>query len=362
MERPLIAVVGDVKKCKNPSLAKRAAEELGDMLAKRKCRILVYSSSRDYVEWEIVSGYLRSKARKEDGSIEVRYPAELDGRFEGEKPDDPLFVRVQPPGGWEASIYPSFAELDALILIGGTYTAKIAGFLAVGSKTPVLALGGHGGAAEVILNHLKGDRNSISTAEDLNLMSRQDWTENSAALFVDNLLSQIQRKADLEKRLALGESEQHRKRSLTILALVGSGLFVAVLLALVEAWASQSLPRYFLWILFGTPAVAGASGAAIRVLWDNFERRDVPLELRPIAMTVALGFWASGVAGTLFLLPQIWVLGKLEVAQGSKLAGFAVPIGLLAGLTLDKVFPRLIKSEVPLDIAVPGKKAALPKV
>ena len=53
MERPLIAVVGDAKKTKNPEIARRAAEDLGAELAKRGCRILVYSSSPEFVEWEL---------------------------------------------------------------------------------------------------------------------------------------------------------------------------------------------------------------------------------------------------------------------------------------------------------------------
>jgi hypothetical protein len=66
-------------------------------------------------------------------------------------------------------------------------------------------------------------------------------------------------------------------------------------------------------------------------------------------MAVALGFWASGVAGALFVLPQILSLGTLQITQASRLLPFAALIGLLAGLTLEKVFPKLIKVEVPVD-------------
>jgi len=136
---------------------------------------------------------------------------------------------------------------------------------------------------------------------------------------------------------------------LTILALVGCGLFAIVLLALVESLASHA-PRSYLWILFGTPAVAGASGAAVRVLWDNWQQKTVPLEVRPVLMTIVLGFWASGVVGAVFVLPQIWALKVFDVEQAAKLTGFAAPIGLLAGLALDRVFPQLIKYEVPVEL------------
>jgi hypothetical protein len=348
MERPLIAVVGDAKKTKNPEIARRAAEDLGAELAKRGCRILVYSSSPEFVEWELVSGFLRAKVKKEPRSIEVRYPPDLDARFPGEKPDDPLFVRSQQGGDWEASFYPSFASLDGLVLIGGGYTTKIAGLLSLGSKTPLLTLGGMGGAAHEIWLQLRADRNSTASDDDLNLMASQTWTESSAERFVAALMEQRRRKLKLEREAALSQSERHRRLLLTILALLGCGLFGIVLLALVESLASH-VSRGYLWILFGTPAVAGASGAAVRVVWENWQQRAVPLELRPVTMTIVLGFWASGVAGALFVLPQIWALKALDSDQAAKLCGFAVPIGLLAGLTLDRFFPKLIKYELPLE-------------
>jgi hypothetical protein len=351
MERPLIAIVGDARRTKNLELAKQAATELGAELAKRNCRLLVYSTSPDFIEWEVVVGFLRSKAKKEPRSIEVRYPPELDGRFPGEKPDDPLFVRIQQGGDWEASIYPSFASLDGIILIGGGYTTKIAGLLALGSKTPLLTLGGMGGAAQEIWQQLKADRNSTATDDDLNLMASQVWTESSASRHLDALLGQRMRKLALEREAALGDSETQRRHALTILASVGCGLFVLVLWALVESLSSQA-SRWALWILFGAPALAGGSGSAVRVLWDHWQQRSTPLELRPISMTIALGLWASGVAGVLFVLPQIWAQSGLDAGRAAKLSGFAVPIGLLAGLSLDKVFPKLLKYEIPLQNAI----------
>jgi hypothetical protein len=127
MERPLIAIIGDADKTKDPELARKAAGEIGAELAKRGCRLMVYSTSSKFVEWEVVQGFLRTKIKKEARSIEVRYPPELDARFPGEKPDDPLFVRTQQGGDWEVSIYPSFANLDGLILIGGGKPQKLRG-------------------------------------------------------------------------------------------------------------------------------------------------------------------------------------------------------------------------------------------
>jgi hypothetical protein len=70
--------------------------------------------------------------------------------------------------------------------------------------------------------------------------------------------------------------------------------YVVMLLALVESLQSQ-VPRWSLWILFGMPDVAGASGCDHSRPTGQLATRNL-LELRPVTMTVALGFWASGVS------------------------------------------------------------------
>jgi hypothetical protein len=195
-----------------------------------------------------------------------------------------------------------------------------------------------GGAAQDIWLQLKADRNSSASEDELNLMASQAWTETSAERFVAALLEQRRRKLELQRRAAMSETERHRQRTLTTLALVGCGFFAIVLVAL-GACLQIQVPGWSVWILFAAPSIAGASGAAIRVLWDNWQQGTAPLELRPVTMTVALGFWVSGAAGILFVLPQIWALGELDSSRVLKLCGFAVPIGLIAGLTLERVFP-----------------------
>lgn len=353
MNRLLIAIVGDANKCDFPDLGRQAASQIGTALARRGCRIMVFSSSQAFVEWEAVQGYLKGLSNKaEPRSIEVRYPIDLDGRFPGEKPNDPLFVRTPQSGDWEASIYPSFARLDGVVLIGGGNTTKIAGLLALGSKTPLAALGGLGGAAQQVWGYARADRNSAASDDDLNLMASKDWSDRSASQFVQSLIDQHERRIELERLSAMDSTERQRRKALTGLAIIGSLLFALVALALVESLAQGGLPRSGLWLLFGTPAVAGASGAAVRVLWDHWKQTNIPVDIRPVVMTVALGFWAGGVAGALFALPQVWLQSTLELVLLSKLAGFAAPVGLLAGLTLDKVFPKLINMDVPVDNGV----------
>jgi len=261
-----------------------------------------------------------------------------------------VFVRRQQTGDWEASIYPSFAELDGIVLVGGAYTTRIAGLLAMGSKTPIITLAGFGGGAREVWDFLKGNRNSPTTDDDLDLMAKPEWSNSSATRLVDCLVNQIQRQRERARLAAMSEVERHRRKVLTILALLGSIGFVAVLLALTQLPALNSLSRQLRCLLLIAPAIAGASGAAIRVLWDNWSQDPAPIELRPVGMTIALGFWAAGVAAALFLVEQIWVSGSLTKDMSGKFLGAGILIGLIAGLTLNRVFPKLVQIEVPVKM------------
>jgi len=349
MERPLISVVGDASKCGNPELGRRAAREIGLELARRDCRILVFSSNQEYVEWEVVQGYLSSEAKIAERSIEVRYPPALHGRFPGELDGDKRFVRSQQGGDWEASIYPSFAEIEGIVLIGGGYTTKISGLLAIGSQTPVVALGGMGGQAHQVWQYLRGAEGRLASADDLNLMATPEWHDRSASEAVDVLLGQRDRKLEKQRQALRDAGAVRRSHALQGVALLGASLFVLTLLILVELMAPQ-MSRGRLWLLLGAPAVAGASGALIRLLWNAYTAPTPDATLPALTTVLALGVFASGAAGLLFLLPQLWILERLTDANLLKLAGFAVPIGLIAGLTMDRVFARLIKVEVPLEL------------
>ncbi len=350
MERPLIAIIGDATKSSDPAVARKVGRELGTELARRDCRILVFSSSQEFIEWEAVQGYRSSNKKLAPASIEVRYPPNLHSLFPGEKPDDPVFVRRQQTRDWEASVYPSFAEIDGIVLLGGAYTTKIAGLLAMGSRIPIITLAGLGGSAQLVWDFLKGNRNSPTTDEDLDLMARPEWSDSSAARLVDCLINQMQRQREQARLAAFSKNERHRQKVLTWLALLGSVFFLAVLLSLTELPALSALSFWFRCLLLIAPALAGASGAAIRVLWDNWSQNAVPLELRPIGMTIALGFWAAGVLAALFLLEQIWVSGNSAADTTGKFLGVGIAIGLIAGLTLNRVFPKLIQMEVPVQM------------
>jgi hypothetical protein len=59
-----------------------------------------------------------------------------------------------------------------------------------------------------------------------------------------------------------------------------------------------------------------------------------------------------GVTRAVFLMPQIASLGQLQATQALRLLPFSSIVELLTGLTLDRVFPRLLKIEIPVEAAL----------
>ena len=348
MGQPLIAIIGGIDKTRDQAAARQAAEELGTELAKRGCRILVYGNEPNFFETYVVKGYLESGAEIADGAIEVRYPEDITGLFEGEKAGDQRFIRIPLGSQWETTFYPSLGAADGMLLLGGGYTTKVSGLIGAGFRMPIVALAVFGGCAGNVRDHLLQERQHPAAQDDLNLMGRP-WNSESATNCVQSLLNQKKRR-ELEAQAKQAQaSEVERKRKLAMLAIVGSLAFLAVLICLASAWPDDKVSRTFLWMLFGIPAIAGLSGAVIRVVYDSSKRNEAPVEMLPATSTIALGFWAGGVAGALFVVAQIVALNALDKGQATRLFPFAVLIGLLTGLTLDKVFPRLIKVEVPLQ-------------
>ena len=359
MASPRIAVVGDANKSESPELAKKAAEDLGKELARRKCRILVFTSDPAMIESDVVRGYLASKTKKEPGAIEVCYPRQFEGLFPGEKPGDKLFDRQPMPGDWEDQFYPYLANVDGLILIGGGKTTKIAGLFAIGARTPLLTLAGFGGTAAQILDNLRNARFRTAAEDELKLMAQPTWTDNSARRCVDALLMQVDRGREREKQAELLESEWSVHGGLDEPSRDGLGPLrrrpVHIRRGLALGSASAIVP---LDAVRWPPGLAGASGAAIRVVWDHWRQDAIPLALRPIGMTVALGFCVSAIVGDLYVLPQYsWLSVHCRWLRPRVFSLSVAPVGLFTGLTLEKVFPKLITVEVPVDTKFPARHA-----
>lgn len=169
-------------------------------------------------------------------------------------------------------------------------------------------------------------------------MAPPRWTPDSAARLVAVLLAQDRRRC---------EGEQTRHGAQTRYAVVSIALFVLAVLALpLGLRGVRPDSPVLLYLLFAAPMLAGASGATIRAVFT-------PVWDRQVIAAVALGLIAGGVSLLLFLVAQLpgtpdllTAARKLADEQARGLLLFTIPVGFIAGLTFDRVYPKLAKANV----------------
>jgi len=355
---PLISIVGcatDARQAElnlvHPDRARQAAEEMGRALAQAGCRILVYSSSPDFIEFDVVRGFMSAAGGRTD-SVQVRYPlsCSLDP-FPNQEQNEALFDwHPDRSNDWEVAFYRSLEEVDGMLLIGGGSSTLISGLVAMGHRIPIVALAAFGGAAAKAWEALSVERD-LATGQDILLMARPKWTSDSAKELVAALLGQRARLQEEKKMLRLEELRKSGVlRRHAILAIL---LFVVALVAVPVAWGDFVRYRWLLFLLFFSPMLGGVSGATIRMVFDC-RQKATPLAPHSALITGALGLIAGGVSGLLFISAQLSalpagtdeVVARLQEAQASRLVPFAVSIGFIAGLTLDMVFRKLTGIDV----------------
>jgi hypothetical protein len=362
MAEPLIAILGSVDprreaelKLRNPSIACSAAEAIGTELAKEGCRILVSCPSTpqaEFAEALVVRGYVKAGVANK-GSIEVHRPMRSPlppFSEEGTHPD--LFrYELEESEDWAIAAFLRLARADGMVILGGGQSTLIAGLVGVGYRVPILSLAGFGGRAEEIWALLRSSDHKLATPEELALMAQPGWTADSARRYVEVLLSQEKRKREGIDP-AMGSE---RKRIITI-AMVSLLLFIALLVPVAEYSRGESLNRLLSYALFCVPALAGAVGSLVRIVVDWAQSNKRLATQVPAAISVALGAVAGGVSGLFFVLAQKIAIGELQAKQAVILLPFVVIVGLVAGLTLDKVFPKLLSLDVVRTDALQGSR------
>ena len=355
MAELLIAIVGDITPerasdpdpkrkfdpvMKDPAKAKKAAEELGTELAQRGAKLLVYGGP--YLESDVVRGFVAGKPGT-DHSVLMWYSKDQEPpAFVEETTHPKLFERKAEKGAdWETAFYRSIARADGVILIGGGNATKISGQVAIGSRMAILALPEFGGAAAKVWETLSAGED-LPNRNEIDLMARP-WSADSAVPCVKALFDQQER-----RRLASGAPRP-------ILSIFAGLLFLAALSIVPWIWGRNA---YQVWMLFLAPLLAGGAGAAIRPMIDR--QRSAPTLPSMMLATVILGLVAGGIAGVLFVTAQLTadpnlITGNEEtldkvIAYAQRSIPFAVGIGLVAGLTSDAVFGKLLG----LDIIRPG--------
>ena len=159
---PLIAIAGSVAdkrkdelKLGDPATARKAASEIGRELATAGCRILVYSTEPEFIESDVLSGYVGSN-KATPRSIQVRYPLSRPQPLAPEyAARDALFEWLPTQSSeWEVAFYRSVEEIDGMLLVGGGYSTLVGGLVAMGQHVPIVALAAFGGAASKVWESL----------------------------------------------------------------------------------------------------------------------------------------------------------------------------------------------------------------
>ena len=380
MARPLIAVVGSFDPAReqelglrNGAVVRAAGEHLGRELARQGFRIVVYSSLPYTLELDVVRGYV-AEDDAEPGSIQVLFSQAVgQATFPEEKGHEDTFEFLPDFNpDWEYSFYQSLAHVDGLLILGGGSAALIAGLVAMGHQTPIVACAAFGGSGDKLWRALRTQSYPLTDGE-LGLMAQTRWSPELATKLVALLYKQ---RAELERRevLRLQNEEkrlaERRRQELAENATINWHAIVSALLFALAAftWPLSGLvptgkPSLTLCVVLFTPMLAGASGATIRVVldWAVGVTRTFALSTYNQSILLryaALGIVAGGVAGVSFVLAQLFAteLKPEEMtAPLRKLVPFVIVIGFAAGLTAEIVLSNVRKSGAP-TVEVPGVK------
>lgn len=336
---PLILIVGSAQDGRadynpplvQPETARRAAGQLGAALARKGCRIAVYSSDPAYIERDVVAGFIGAARQNAAGLVQVRSPAGAPGAIFPHPAARAALFEHHPSAAadWEDAFYRSLRDAAGLVIIGGGASALLIGRVALATGRPVLPLATFGAAARRVWEQMLPE--DMPTAER-NLLARPDWQDGTAAELVDVLLAQLARR-DAEQR--------SRLRRPTLRAIFGLALLLAVLAMLIVAGGADR----FTALLYAVGPVAGAGAAVGRTIWAPQEAD------RPMPATVLLGFLAGLAASLVYLIAQVTAANGVTSGVKQVAVLWVAVTGLGAGFALDRVLKQVAAGDLRL-----GKK------
>jgi hypothetical protein len=251
---------------------------------------------------------------------------------------------------WMVASFLSLAKVDGMIILGGGQSTYISGLVGIGHRTPIVALPAFGGKAKEIWSLLTTGDNPLSTRAELSLMAQPGWADDSAQRCVDVLLEQQRRKEAGAVPGWLGES-----RRVSIVAAVVLAAFLALLWVLAQFSRGPSLGAVLYLVLLWLPAFAGAAGAILRLLFDWAQNKKKLASQAPTLVAATLGAIAGGISGLFFVLAQKIAIDDFGNDQATDLLPFVLVVGLIGGLTVEKIFPKLLSLDVLRTEALEGK-------
>lgn len=249
---------------------------------------------------------------------------------------------------WEAPFYRSLVEadgVDAVLLMAGARSTRIAGQIALARPLPVLAVDKFDGAAGMI-------RTELATGAKDYPSSTTHSTSALVAWLKEKCIERVEQQAQARQRekYYLKVTSQRGK------SLWAGGAFIALLLAVFFGVAQTPNPGLYPFLTFAGLIAAGATGALIRsVIWGADETAPTK--------SLLLGGVAGFVVGMAYLIPQ-WVgapgvlAPSTMVVEATNKIQFvsAVLVAISAGVGFDTVFTRLKEQAKNQPIGAPDQK------
>lgn len=391
-EGPLIALVGsaiprddDGNDAVDPDKAREArireaCKALGRALADARCRLVVYSSDRYFIEADVIAGY--AEVAKTQHCIQFVRPESDDKNFAEQDHDRTrlLFdVRRHDSQDWEVSFYRSLGEVDGVIFVSGGSSTLIAGHVAMTLGRPIAPISAFGGTARKLRNHLVRVQSNLSQSE---LQALSEFDSDDAAVTIAAGLKrrceevaaarqkrdeEMQRLEATERQLALLQDAARLERHVRW-GMMGFGVASLALLALgrdVDPSGSAAIV-----VFMALLAAGGGLGACLRLT-------RVPSAGNP-STAMVVGAIAGAVCSLSYMLPhwmsnpnnsfelggvpssRLWLLMTWLIALGGGLAADAVIDSLRRGgeKTAQELKPPPAPGAAPAAAGVAPARAA----
>ncbi len=362
MSKKPIAIIGSTDSnrtdydpvLKNVAYAKAACNALGIELARRKHRILVFSSNPNFVEAHVVAGYVAS-GEALPKSIITLYPKKRDPNIHGDFPEQTthptLFDhKIDTHPRWEVSYYQSLPTVKGILSIGGGNATMILGLIALANQTPIVSLECFGGNSEEIWS-IAASKPWI-TEDDRNTMASANWTDSIAATLVTSFDRQQEAIEKLARYKEAVEEQVQKNRDQRSFYAISFGL-VAGLLTIIgvfgsSLWEGKAWLVIYALCFITIPMTAGIAGAMFFSLRQMRQLRGI-IKPPSVKETIAHGLWAGLGSAILFFVSQVTAnrdiqsLGK-AVTEGvgglDILLLFSLTISFVAGLTYEAIFAK----------------------
>jgi hypothetical protein len=352
---PFVAIIGGFYHMTDPveiARAQKMASEIGSELAKAGMGLVVYYSDPNSLEPHVVAGYVQAiPPGVGAGSIRVRFAESQRNqvRFAEQATRDELFRLDFFPGqNWEIPFYRSLAEadgVDAVLLMAGGTSTRIAGQITLARQLPVLAIDEFDGSAKEVRTELAFITKDYPSTRTYAIADMVKWLKKKCDIRAEEMARSL-------------KNEEHYQRMISQKTKgVWTGLTFLALLVVLFLGMQQTPPTqwYFALTLFGL-VVAGATGALVRSYYWGTK------DIAPYTSLI-LGSIAGVVVGLAYLIPQlIGAPGVLDPARTQVTATdkiqfmSAILVAIPAGVGFDTIFNRLKSQAEEQPISPSGSK------